>query len=209
VEDTFKETGEGYVKIATIPTGTRRISIEELQPSTNTLALKAEDDKTFYLNGDYSEVGDRELHVAGTVGYYFHPEEDLEKIVIAGPTTNEILLYACFFGDPNPGIAYKYAENSSRQTRSYVPKYHWEFVDWDECGRRCGGGTQESQPKCVEERDGAVSNSFCPLGDKPKAMSRPCNQRPYEAHWRVGEWDECEGCYFKSWVQEPDGGMCS
>jgi hypothetical protein len=198
VEETFKETGHGYVKIATSPTGSRRISIEELQPSTNTLALKSENDETFYLNGDYSEVGDRELHVAGTVGYYFHPEEDLEKIVIAGPTRNEILLYACFFGDPNPGITYKYAVGDSRRSSAYEPKYHWEFVDWDDCSRRCGGGTQESQPKCVEERDGAVSNSFCPLDDRPKAMSRPCNQRPCEAHWRLGEWSECQGCVFKT-----------
>jgi hypothetical protein len=102
LEETFKENGSEYVKIANIPTGSRRILIEELKPSTNTLALMAEDDETFYLNGDYSE-----LHVAGSVGYYFHPGDDAEKIVIAGPTTIQILLYACFFGDPNPGITYK------------------------------------------------------------------------------------------------------
>jgi hypothetical protein len=198
VEETFKGTGSGYVKIATIPSGSRKISIEELKPSANTLALGAEDGKTFYLNGDYNEESDRHLHVAGTVGYYLHPEEDLEKIVIAGPTTSNLLLYACFFGDPNPGIRYKYAMHSDKQNSGYVPRYHWEFVDWNECNRRCGGGTQESEPKCVQETDGTVSSSFCQLADKPKAMSRPCNQQPCKARWSVSEWGECSGCLFKT-----------
>ncbi|XP_021935392.1 A disintegrin and metalloproteinase with thrombospondin motifs 12-like [Zootermopsis nevadensis] len=200
VEETFKENGSGYVKIATIPTGSRRISIEELGPSDNMLALKVGDNKTFHLNGDYSEEGDRELHVAGTVGYYFHPEEDREKIVISGPTKNQIILYACFFDDPNPGITYKYAVQShnKREASTYQPQYQWEFVGWNECNRQCGGGTQESEPKCVEERDGVVSNSFCPLADKPKTTSRSCNQRPCKARWRVGQWGECSGCMFKT-----------
>jgi hypothetical protein len=174
VKGTFTENGKGYKKITTIPAGSKRISIEELKPSINTLALKAEDDKTFYLNGDYQAEPDRELHIAGTVGYYFHPEHELEKIVIAGPTTSKILVYACFFGEPNPGTRYSYAVNISSQTSGYVPKYHWEFMDWEECSSRCGGGTQESQPKCVEEprrrlhvrRDGQWAN-----GESVKA---PC-----------------------------------
>jgi len=108
VEETFKETGADYVKITTIPTGSTKISIEEMKPSANTLALGAEDGQTFYLNGNYTKESDREFHVAGTVGYYFHLEDNLEKIIIAGPTTSNLLLYACFFGDPNPGITYKY-----------------------------------------------------------------------------------------------------
>ncbi|KDR20850.1 A disintegrin and metalloproteinase with thrombospondin motifs 12, partial [Zootermopsis nevadensis] len=198
VEDTFKDTGRGYVKIATIPAGSMRISIEELNPSTNTLALKAEDDKTFYLNGDYSEESDKELHLSGTVGYYFHPKADQEKIVIDGPTTNQILLYGCFFGDANPGITYKYAMPNSGQKETYEPKYHWEFVEWGECNRRCGGGTQESEPKCVEKRDGVVSDSFCPSADKPKVTNRPCNQEPCKARWKPGQWGKCNGCVFKT-----------
>jgi hypothetical protein len=198
IEETFTGKGDGYVKIATIPTGSRKISIQELQPSENTLALKAEDDKTFYLNGEFREENDRELNIAGTIGYYFHPQHNLEKIVIAGPTTSKIVVYACFFGDPNPGITYKYSVNSTNSTRTYVPTYHWEFVGWNECSMRCGGGTQQSEPKCIEERDGEVSNSFCRLTDKPKALSRPCNQRPCKALWKVGEWGQCEGCLMKT-----------
>ena len=109
VEETFKETGADYVKITTIPAGSTKISIEEMKPSANILVLGAEDGKTFYLNGNCTEERDRELHVAGTVGYYFHPEANQEKIIIDGPTTTNLLLYACFFGDANPGITYKYA----------------------------------------------------------------------------------------------------
>ena len=109
VEETFNETGVGYVKITTIPAGSTKISIEEIKPSANILVLGAENGTTFYLNGNYSKERDQELHVAGTVGYYFHPEDNLEKIIISGPTTSNLLLYVCFFGDPNPGITYNYA----------------------------------------------------------------------------------------------------
>jgi hypothetical protein len=121
VEGTFTENGKGYKKFTTIPAGSKRISIEELKPSMNTLALKAEDDKTFYLNGDYQSEPDRELHIAGTVGYYFHPDHELEKIVIAGPTTSKILVYACFFGEPNPGTRYSYAVNIGSRTSGLCP----------------------------------------------------------------------------------------
>ena len=109
VEETFNETGVGYVKITTIPAGSTKISIEEIKPSANILVLGAENGTTFYLNGNYSKERDQELHVAVTVGYYFHPEDNLEKIIISGPTTSNLLLYVCFFGDPNPGITYNYA----------------------------------------------------------------------------------------------------
>jgi hypothetical protein len=102
VEEIFRETGANYVKITTIPAGSTKISFEEMKPSANTLALGAEDGKTFYLNGNYTEESDRELQVAGTVGYYFHSEDNLEKIIIAGPTTSNLLPYTSFFGDPKP-----------------------------------------------------------------------------------------------------------
>jgi hypothetical protein len=198
VEDTFMETGNDYVKIATIPSGSRKIYVEEMKPSANTLALGAEDNVTFYLNGNYKEDIDRQFHVAGTIGYYFHPEYDLEKIVIVGPTTSNLLLYACFFGDPNPGIKYRYAVQNDTQISGYIPKYHWELADWNECNWPCGGGTQDSEPRCVEERIGTVSSSFCQLADKPKVMSRPCNQQPCNARWSVGKWGECNGCLFRT-----------
>jgi len=198
VEETFKKNGRGYVKIATIPKGSAKISVAELKPTGNTLALKTADGKKFYLNGDYREESDQELHVAGSIGYYFHPEADEEKIIIAGPITSNLLLYACFFGDPNPGITYKYAKPTDKHKSSYVPKYHWEFVDWETCDRRCGGGTQVSEPKCIEEKHGAVSRSFCQLPDKPKVQTRPCNEQPCKASWKAGEWGPCIGCLFKS-----------
>lgn len=43
---------EGYVKVATFHKGFRKIAIEELAPSENMIAISAEDDKTFYLNGN-------------------------------------------------------------------------------------------------------------------------------------------------------------
>ena len=43
------------MKITTIPFGSTKISIEEVKPSANALALVAEDGKPFYLNGNYTK----------------------------------------------------------------------------------------------------------------------------------------------------------
>lgn len=42
----------GYVKVATIPKGSRNVYIEELKPSDNTIAVSDADEKKFFLNGD-------------------------------------------------------------------------------------------------------------------------------------------------------------
>ncbi|XP_069698808.1 A disintegrin and metalloproteinase with thrombospondin motifs 12-like [Periplaneta americana] len=198
IEKVFKGKGKGYVKIHTFPKGSRRITVKELRPTSNTLALGPEKKKVYYLNGDYTEENDRELHIVGTIGYYYHPEDEREEIVIAGPTKDNLVLYACFYGDRNPGIEYKYSLRLGNESEAYQPSYHWEFVDWGECSKRCGGGVQQSEPKCLEARDGTVSNSFCSSSDKPTPKSRPCNENPCHARWRVGEWSECNGCLFRS-----------
>jgi hypothetical protein len=61
VEEMFEETGADYVMITTIPTGSTKISIEELKLSAKILALGAEDGKTFHLIGNYTEESDRQL----------------------------------------------------------------------------------------------------------------------------------------------------
>lgn len=41
----------GYVKVATFLKGFKRVQVDELAPSSNMIAISAEDEKTFYLNG--------------------------------------------------------------------------------------------------------------------------------------------------------------
>ncbi|KAJ9585149.1 hypothetical protein L9F63_003040, partial [Diploptera punctata] len=198
VDKTFRKIGIGYVKITAIPKGSTKIIVEELKPSPNTLALAAANESTFLLNGDYTEENDEEFHIVGTVGYYFHPEEDLEQIVISGPTTEDLVLFACFFTDANPGILYRYAIRTGNESSSYLPKYHWEFLEWNECDKRCGIGTQVAKPRCIEEKGGKVSDAFCTQSMKPEPKVRICNEQPCRAFWKVGEWTKCNGCLFKS-----------
>lgn len=81
-----------------------------------------------------------------------------------------------YFAKDNVGYHYKYAEPSVQA--SYQPRYHWEFVEWNECSVRCGGGTETSDPECMEEKAGKVSPSFCQASEKPAEKVRTCNEQP-------------------------------
>lgn len=76
------------------------------------------------------------------------------------------------------GYRYKYSEPLSNS--QYEAHYHWEFVEWEDCSVRCGGGTEISKPECVEEVSGKVSASFCEQNEKPEPKSKMCNQFPCE-----------------------------
>ncbi|PSN56829.1 hypothetical protein C0J52_08265 [Blattella germanica] len=192
VEEVCNKTGNGYEKITVIPKGSTKITVEELQPIPNTLALTGTDETKFILNGDYTEENDEELRIAGTIGYYFHPEEDLEQIIISGPTTEDLVLFACFFSSNNPGIRYRYAIRTGNES-TYLPRYHWEFLEWNDCDKRCGGGIQEAEPSCIEDKYGKVSDAFCAQLKKPNAKTRLCNEQPCKSFWKVGEWGKCDG----------------
>ncbi|PSN50866.1 hypothetical protein C0J52_12734 [Blattella germanica] len=198
IEVTYTQVGKDYVNITVIPKGSTRIFIEELKPTPNTLALASSNGR-FFLNIDHTEEHDQEFHVAGTVGYYVHPENELERIVISGPTSEDIILFACFNSKTNPGILYKFAKRLGyRRSSEHMPNYHWEFVSWNECSRRCNEGTQVSEPSCVEETDGKVDDSFCVQAMKPEPKIRLCNQKPCLSFWKTGEWRHCTGCLNKA-----------
>jgi hypothetical protein len=83
---------------------------------------------------------------------------------------------AVFFKPENVGYHYKYAEPSL--DTSYVPKYHWEQLDWEECTARCGGGVTTAKWDCIEEKAGKVSDSLCSSLGKPEVASKSCNSQP-------------------------------
>lgn len=94
VDKIFDETkGHRYVKFATVFKGSRHISLEELKPSKNTLAVSDANGKRFYLNGGFMEGRDGTVNIGGVDGLYEHPEPDREVLVIAGPLKEDIVLY--------------------------------------------------------------------------------------------------------------------
>ncbi|PNF21231.1 hypothetical protein B7P43_G04192 [Cryptotermes secundus] len=192
VDEVYKESGRDYQKIATIPAGARQITVEEMKPSQNFLALSAADGKTFYLNGDHTIDTNGERKVAGTISVYSSVEPLKESLVIAGPTTEDLILYILNNVDPNPGIHYKYSIPS--ESSSYKPTFHWEFVEWSPCSVFCGGGTQFSEPTCIEKRGGKVSKKHCEQIPKPEVSTKVCNEQACKIKWRTGTWSKCNGC---------------
>ncbi|KAF5307128.1 hypothetical protein FQR65_LT07112 [Abscondita terminalis] len=190
--------GHGYVKITTINKGSRNIYVEEQAPSDNTIALSATDEKRFYLNGDFKEQQDGIHSIGGAEGIYSHPEPNKESLVIYGPLKEDVVLFVVFYGNENVGYSYKYSEPASQ---NYPPQYHWEFAEWGECSVRCGGGTETSDPDCIEARAGKVSPTFCQGLEKPHPLVRECNADPCKTKWRVGKWSNCTACKFQSGVR--------
>ncbi|GLG94753.1 Papilin [Gryllus bimaculatus] len=194
----FKESvyktinGKGYEVIATVPQGSYNVRIEEKEPSVNTIAVSDKCGKHFFLNGNNSEYANGEYSFGeGVLGVYSHPEPERESLLIAGPTGEDLLIYAVFYGHPNPGI---YVSFYVRNSTGYIPTYRWEFLEWEPCSARCGGGSQISRPTCVEKQAGKVSDSFCNAVCKPDAKHRACNKQLCPARWHTGAWSRCSGC---------------
>ncbi|KAF5270821.1 hypothetical protein FQA39_LY18869 [Lamprigera yunnana] len=97
VDEVYKNSpGHGYVKVATIMKGCRNIYVEEEKPSDNTIAISASNEKTFYLNGDFTEQQDGVHNIGGVEGVYSHPEPNKETLVIYGPLKEDIVLFVSF-----------------------------------------------------------------------------------------------------------------
>ncbi|XP_008201012.2 A disintegrin and metalloproteinase with thrombospondin motifs 7 isoform X1 [Tribolium castaneum] len=199
VDETYTATGgRDYVKVATVPVGSRNVLFEELAPAVNTLAVSDASERRFFLNGGNHEERDGNKMFGETEGIYTHADER-EKLFIHGPLTEDIVLFVVFYSNANPGYHYKYAEPSL--DTSYVPKYHWEQTDWEECSAKCGGGTQAARWVCVEEKAGKVSDSFCESQGSHSMETRECNTKPCTTKWKVGQWGKCHACKFKSGVR--------
>ncbi|KAG7204373.1 hypothetical protein KM043_004817 [Ampulex compressa] len=182
-----------YEKVVTIPKGARSIQVVEKKPSENTLAVRHDKENTYCLNANNNEQKSGDYECAGTMIIYTHPEPDREEIEMKGPIAVDIRIeYAFFNPSNNPGIRYKYYVASTDP--SYAPKYIWDFIEWSECGAKCGGGTMISEATCVEEHGGKVSPSFCEGVPRPEPKSRICNQNPCTAKWRVSQWSKCSAC---------------
>ncbi|XP_033607192.1 A disintegrin and metalloproteinase with thrombospondin motifs 7-like [Cryptotermes secundus] len=195
VDEVYRENGKGYKKIVTIPAGSRQITVEEMKPSNNFLAVSAADGKTFYLNGNHEIDPDGESKIAGSISAYSNVEPGQESLVISGPIKEDIILYLLNSANPNPGIHYRFSIPST--SSNYKPKFSWQLVNWSPCSVFCGGGTQFSEPSCIEERGGKVSNKHCENLPKPEVNTRLCNEQTCKIRWRTSEWSKCSGCIDK------------
>jgi len=187
----------GYNALVVVPAGATNIHFEEVTPTGNMIAVSALDNKTYYLNGKFTEMLRGEYDFGGGVkGIYEKPEKSKGEVHIKGPTTEPLVLWAVYVTQQNEGLRYKFSVPTDKPM--YTPKYHWEFTEWSECSAKCGGGTQIMKEACVEERDGKVKDSFCKDLTKDEPRARACNDQPCQTRWKVWKWGPCSGCLFKT-----------
>ncbi|XP_046591937.1 A disintegrin and metalloproteinase with thrombospondin motifs 7-like [Neodiprion lecontei] len=194
VEGDYTATGKGdYQKVVTVPKGSRNIRFFEKAPADNSLAIKLEKGNTYILNGDHRENRNGEYPCAGDIAVYKHPEPKKEEVLIKGPINDDIQLQYVFYNPKvNPGVHYVYYVLNGKSGGK--PQYQWDFLDWEPCSAKCGGGTQLAQASCIEQQSGRVSNSFCKDIKRPEPKSRTCNTQSCKAKWRVSQWSRCSAC---------------
>uniref|UniRef100_UPI00358EB0BC A disintegrin and metalloproteinase with thrombospondin motifs 7-like n=1 Tax=Myxine glutinosa TaxID=7769 RepID=UPI00358EB0BC len=192
VKRTFNASeGLGYVDVDLIPEGARDIHVEEVAEAGNFLALRSEDPKRYFLNGDWIIQWDGEYTAAGTTFKYARTG-NLENLTSTGPT-NEPVWIQLLFQERNPGLRYEYtitreAENTNEIT---PPVFYWKYGTWTPCTATCGTGVQRQTVQCVENAAGVVEEKFCDSLLRPEDKQRTCNEQDCPARWWTGDWQSC------------------
>ncbi|XP_030753591.1 A disintegrin and metalloproteinase with thrombospondin motifs 7-like [Sitophilus oryzae] len=195
VEGTFEnEIGRlnSAKTVVTIPAGARKIRVEEKSESENCLAVADVDQKHFFLNKGGMTSSQGEHKIAGSKAFYRRMGEDQDQLLINGPIKEDIVILYLYYQSENVGVDYSWVEGEV--DTNYEPKYSWEIGQYSSCSARCGGGTQEADWICVEEKAGKVSPNFCNGIDKPareadvkNCNENPCETRSLESREDVGE----------------------
>lgn len=144
VQGSFDEpaTGKGLVEFLRVPKDSGMIFVREIAASDNVIVVSGAINHVFYVNGQGTEdtmPGDITLGL--THGVY-EVRSGMERVFIRGPITEDLVFYVQF-KEPNRGIHYQFA--LPEIDPSYVPRYLWQFVDWDACTDPCSGGAQVLQ----------------------------------------------------------------
>ncbi|XP_045468066.1 A disintegrin and metalloproteinase with thrombospondin motifs 12 isoform X1 [Harmonia axyridis] len=196
---TKQRASSGYREVVVIPAGATNIKIMETNYSDNFISVGSALHKRFYLNGKNHISLPGEYTIAGSVSLY--EKTPAEKITIPGPIEEMIVVLAVFVGKAyNPGIYYQYSLFKPELIRDV--QYNWSYTEWSQCSVTCGGGIQEKEPMCKEYiassdqyvLDGIatpVDEFYCEPNEKPKKLTRTCNDWLCQTHWWVGPWQSC------------------
>ncbi|KAF9413440.1 hypothetical protein HW555_008332, partial [Spodoptera exigua] len=182
---------QGYNNLLFIPEGSMNIIIEEVEPSSNYLALR-DKNGSYYLNGDYNMNFPGKVIVPGGFCSYNRIEQDflsLDTLHCLGPTTKPLYLYL-LLQDENVGIKYEFSfavENNNPSEK----QYNWVYEEYTPCSATCGGGFQTRNVTCRSREElEVVDNNLCDEGLKPPT-NQSCNQDPCPAQWVAGPWGDC------------------
>ncbi|XP_045527734.1 papilin isoform X3 [Pieris brassicae] len=183
---------KGYNDVLLIPQGATNIVISEVRSSNNYLALRAQQDNVYYLNGDYHIDFPRSLPIAGSLWYYERSQQGFaapDKLRSLGPTTEPLYL-SLLLQEDNVGISYEYSIPTA-QAPPPNQQYNWVHGEFSSCSATCGGGTQTRDVTCRSREElEVVDDSLCDKGLRPPTTDT-CNTDPCPPHWVEGPWSPC------------------
>ncbi|XP_047512868.1 uncharacterized protein LOC125054801 [Pieris napi] len=183
---------KGYNDVLLIPQGATNIVISEVRSSNNYLALRAQQDNVYYLNGDYHIDFPRSLPIAGSLWYYERSQQGFaapDKLRSLGPTTEPLYL-SLLLQEDNVGISYEYSIPAA-QAPPPNQQYNWVHEEFSACSATCGGGTQTREVTCRSREElEVVDDSLCDKGLRPPT-TETCNTDPCPPHWVEGPWSPC------------------
>ncbi|XP_076002884.1 papilin [Genypterus blacodes] len=190
VKNTFtqRDLPTGYNQMFIIPVGATTISIREMVPTRNYLAIKNLRGE-YYLNGHWVIEFSRATTIAGTTLYYQRGAEGdnvPETIIGRGPTT-EPLVVELISQEPNQGVEYEFYLPQGRSRAGY----YWSSGSWSACSLECGTGLQTRSAFCTIDIE-PYPDYLCASLPRPQT-NRTCNphQCPQTRSWKTGEWNTC------------------
>ncbi|XP_076378705.1 A disintegrin and metalloproteinase with thrombospondin motifs 9 isoform X1 [Megalopta genalis] len=185
ITGSYNSTRQGYVRVTTIPAGSRYIDIRQhsflkTQYDQNYLALRLGEGGEHILNGKYMMtarvIGDERYGVAVDYNGYDSVVERLNSSKPIG--TDLILEVLCVSGQP-PQITYEYTI-SKKILHSYI----WILSNWSQCSRLCEGMQyRKAECKSTEHKD-VVPNGYCREEERPREDSQTCNNHCH-LKWRT------------------------
>ncbi|XP_022079326.1 A disintegrin and metalloproteinase with thrombospondin motifs 13-like isoform X2 [Acanthaster planci] len=204
VSDSFTGgTTTGFNHFLTLPVGSTRIEISNANSAYTYIALKIGNEYVLQGSGNYRPSTGR--YSAGSSVVLYESGSSMEKLTIAGPTTQEIEVEAFLFLNPNVNYVGGVNVQPDVQYRYYAPSgsgsgpqesFRWVGTAFSPCTATCGGGMQTRSVTCyrtVNAREEAVQDALCP---QPKPTERQtCNTDtcPFvmPARWETSEWFPC------------------
>ncbi|KAG2455697.1 A disintegrin and metalloproteinase with thrombospondin motifs 2-like [Polypterus senegalus] len=203
VKGTFYRTPkrQRFLKMFEIPAGARHLSIQEMDASPHTLAIKSPASGTFVLNGD-GEFPESRMFIQMGLEWEYHNDDDKESIQTNGPLSSGIVVMVIPNGEARISLTYKYmihedtmttADNNNVVQDNAEFSYEWALMKWSHCSKPCGGGFHFSKYGCRRKSDlKMVHRRYCETIEKPKAIRTKCNlQECSQPIWVSGEWSTC------------------
>ncbi|XP_009944697.1 PREDICTED: A disintegrin and metalloproteinase with thrombospondin motifs 14, partial [Leptosomus discolor] len=169
----------GVLKMFEIPAGARHLQIEEMEPSSHSIAVKNQATGNFILNAKGKEAKSQVFIEMGLEWEYI-VEHGKESLKTSGPLHEAIsVLVIPQEEEARSSLMYRYIIHedllpmigNNNVLLEEMDSYEWALKSWSQCSKACGGGDH---------------------GKKPKPIRRRCNlQECSQPAWVAEEWGAC------------------